>query len=83
MWGATAYRTETTHNIEFSGGEAELADDDPLRLQVRSAKSLIAYDQIPESSALRAVYESDELTASSARPWASSRSFASPTRSAR
>jgi hypothetical protein len=62
-WGATAYRTETTHNIEFSGGEAELADDDPLRLQVRSAKSLIAYDQIPESSALRAVYESDELTA--------------------
>jgi len=62
-WGATPHRTETTHNIEFSGGEAELADDDPLRLQVRSAKSLIAYDQIPDSSPLRAVYESDELTA--------------------
>jgi len=82
-WGATPHRTETTHNIEFSGGEADLADDDPLRLQVRSAKSLIAYDQIPDASPLRAVYESDELTASSARPWASSRSFASPTRSAR
>ena len=61
--GVTPHRTETTHNIEFSGGEAELADDDPLRLQVRSAKSLIAYDRIPESSPLRAVYESDELTA--------------------
>ena len=63
QWGATPHRTETTHNIEFSGGEAELADDDPLRLQVRSAKSLIAYDQIPDSSPLRAFYESDELTA--------------------
>jgi len=62
-WGATPHRTETTHNIEFSGGEADRADDDPLRLQVRSAKSLIAYDQIPGSSPLRAVYESDELTA--------------------
>src|SRR6478672_13259697 len=62
-WGATPHRTETTHNIEFSGGEAELADDDPLRLQVRSAKSLIAYDEIPDASPLRAVYESDALTA--------------------
>ena len=29
---------------------------------MRSAKSLIAYDQIPASSPLRAVYEADELT---------------------
>ena len=63
QWDATPHRTDTTHNIEFSGKEAELADDDPLRLRVRSAKSLIAYDQIPESSPLRAVYEADELTA--------------------
>ena len=59
---AIAYRTETTHNIEFSGREAELAPDDPLRIQVRSAKSLVAYDQIPASSPLREIYESDELT---------------------
>ena len=63
QWGATPHRTETTHDIEFSGTEAELADDEPLRTQVRSAKSLIAYDQIPDASPLRAVYESDELTA--------------------
>jgi hypothetical protein len=57
-----AYRTETTHNLEFSGREAELDADDPLRIQVRSAKSLLAYDQIPEDSPLRAVYESEALT---------------------
>jgi hypothetical protein len=62
-WNAEPYRTETSHNIDFSGREEELAEDDPLRIQVRSAKSLIAYDQIPESSPLRAVYEADELTA--------------------
>jgi hypothetical protein len=56
-----AFRTETTHNIEFSGLEAELDATDPLRIQVRSAKSLVAYDQIPARSPLRALYESDEL----------------------
>jgi hypothetical protein len=61
-WNAEPYRTETTHNIEFSGRESELADGDPLKIQVRSAKNLVAYDQIPESSALRAVYENDALT---------------------
>lgn len=57
-----AFRTETTHNLEFSGREADLHPDDPLRIQVRSAKGLIAYDQIAADSPLRAVYESDELT---------------------
>ena len=61
-WNATPFRTETTHNIEFSGREEELDPDDPLRIQVRSAKSLIAYDQIPETSLLRSVYETDDLT---------------------
>ena len=55
-----AFRTETTHNIEFSGREADLDANDPLRIQVRSAKSLVAYDQIPPSP-LRELYESDEL----------------------
>jgi len=59
---ADAFRTETTHNLEFSGREAELDPDDPLRIQVRSAKGLVAYDQIPADSPLRAVYESDVLT---------------------
>jgi hypothetical protein len=59
---ALAYRTDTMHNIEFSGREAELEPDDPLRIQVRSAKWLVAYDQIPESSPIREVYESDDMT---------------------
>jgi 2-oxoglutarate-Fe(II)-dependent oxygenase superfamily protein len=57
-----AFRTETTHNLEFSGREADLDADDPLRIQVRSAKGLVAYDQVPGGSPLRAVYESDVLT---------------------
>ena len=57
-----AFRTETTHNLEFTGREADLDADDPLRIQVRSAKALLAYDQIPGDSPLRAVYESDVLT---------------------
>lgn len=59
---AGAFRTETTHNLEFSGREDELDADDPLRIRVRSAKGLVAYDQIPDASPLRAVYESDVLT---------------------
>ena len=62
-WGAETVRTENTHNVEFSGREDEFAGDDPLRIRVRSAKSLIAYDQIPGASPLRALYETDELTA--------------------
>jgi hypothetical protein len=57
-----AFRTETTHNLEFTGREADLEADDPLRIQVRSAKALLAYDQIPGDSPLRGVYESDVLT---------------------
>ena len=57
-----AHRTESTHNIEFSGTETELAEDDPLRIQVRSAKSAVACDLFAEDSALRRLYESDDLT---------------------
>jgi hypothetical protein len=56
-----SFRTETTHNIEFSGREDELPADDPLRIQVRSAKSGLAYDQIPATSALRGIYHSAAL----------------------
>ena len=57
-----AHRTESTHNIEFSGSERELAPDDPLRIQVRSAKSAVACDLFAEDSTLRTLYESEELT---------------------
>jgi hypothetical protein len=59
-----AYRTEQTHDIEFSGLAAEaLADDDPRRTRIRSAKEGTALDDIPADSPVLALYESDELTA--------------------
>lgn len=57
-----AYRTEQTHDIEFSDHDAgSLAPDDPLRVRVRSAKDGIAYDRVPGDSPVRALYESNEL----------------------
>ena len=63
-----AFRTEQTHDIEFSGHDPEsLAPDDPLRLRVRSSKDGIAYDHIPADSPVRSLYMSDELLAFVAR----------------
>jgi hypothetical protein len=58
-----AYRTEAEHNIYFTVDDPGLPAGDPHRIRVRSAKSALAYDQIPPGSPLRAAYESDELTA--------------------
>ena len=59
-----AYRTEQTHDIEFSGLPAEsLAADDPRRTRIRSGKEGTALDDIPADSPVRTAYESDELTA--------------------
>ena len=59
-----AYRTEQTHDIEFSGLPVEsLAADDPRRTRIRSGKEGTALDDIPADSPVRAAYESDELTA--------------------
>lgn len=57
-----AFRTEQTHDIEFSGLAPEsLAPDDPRRTRVRSGKEGTALDDIPASSPVRALYESDEM----------------------
>ena len=59
-----AYRTETVHDVDFSGlAPAELTAADPRRTQVRSAKLGVALDCIPEASLLRELYEAPELTA--------------------
>ena len=59
-----AYRTEQTHDIEFSGLAAEsLAADDPRRTRIRSGKEGTALDDIPAESPVRALYESDEMLA--------------------
>jgi hypothetical protein len=58
-----AYRTEAEHNVYFTVDEPGLPAGDPHRIRVRSAKSALAYDQIPPGSPLRVIYESAELTA--------------------
>jgi hypothetical protein len=59
-----AYRTEQTHDIEFSGLAPEsLAGDDPRRTRIRSGKEGTALDDIPSDSPVLALYESDALTA--------------------
>jgi 2OG-Fe(II) oxygenase superfamily len=61
---AKAYRTEQTHDVEFSGLAPEsLAPDDPRRTRIRSSKEGTALDDIPADSPVRTVYESGELTA--------------------
>ena len=59
-----AHRTETVHDIDFSGrSPADLSPTDPRRTQVRSAKLGVALDRIPATSRLRELYEAPELTA--------------------
>jgi hypothetical protein len=59
-----AYRTEQTHDIEFSGLAADsLAADDPRRTRIRSGKEGTALDDIPADSPVRALYESEEMLA--------------------
>jgi 2OG-Fe(II) oxygenase superfamily len=57
-----AFRTEQTHDVEFSGlPEESLAEDDPRRTRIRSAKEGTALDDIPPDSPVPALYQSDAL----------------------
>jgi hypothetical protein len=61
---AKAYRTEQTHDIEFSGLSPDsLAADDPRRTRIRSGKEGTALDDIPGDSPVRALYESEAMLA--------------------
>lgn len=58
------FRTEAVHTVYFDRPIGEEAPEgDPRRVELRSAKVGLAYDQIPDDSPLRALYESAELTA--------------------
>ena len=58
------FRTDASHTIYFDSPMGPAAPEgDPRRTPVRTSKIGIAYDQITGSSPLRALYESDELTA--------------------
>ena len=54
-----AYYAASTHNVYLTPPDPELAPDHPFNRQVSSSKGLIADDQIPAGSPLRAVYDDD------------------------
>jgi 2OG-Fe(II) oxygenase superfamily len=57
-----AFRTERTHDIDFSGLAGEsLQEGDPRRTAIRSAKEGTALDDIPAHSPVLALYQSDAL----------------------
>jgi hypothetical protein len=54
-----AFYAASSHNVYLTPTDPALPDDHPFNRQVDSSKGLIADDQIPASSPLRAVYDSD------------------------
>lgn len=57
----SAYYTGKTHNVYLTPNDETLADDHPYNRQVVSSKGLIADDEIPEHSPLRAIYDDDSF----------------------
>ncbi|MDH3754723.1 MAG: hypothetical protein OEU32_12695, partial [Acidimicrobiia bacterium] len=58
-----SWASNRQHNVYFVEPPAVPLPGDPLGMMQRSAKHAIAYDQLPARLALRAVYESDLMTA--------------------
>ena len=54
---ATAYYAASTHNVYLTPPDPTLPSSHPFNRQVVSSKGLIADDQIPQDSPLRAVYD--------------------------
>ena len=51
-----AFYAASTHNVYLTDRDPELASDHPFNRQVTSTKGLLADDQLPSDSPLRAVY---------------------------
>lgn len=58
-----AFYANSTHNVYLTPADPDLADDHPFNRQVVSTKGLIADDQIPADSPLRAVYDDPRFRA--------------------
>ena len=54
-----AYYSDSTHNIYLTPRDESLPDDHIFNLQIKSSKGCITTDQIPDNSALKAVYTSE------------------------
>ena len=54
-----AYYSDSTHNIYLTPRDNSLSDDHIFNLQIKSSKGCITTDQIPDTSALKAIYSSE------------------------
>jgi len=58
-----SFRNEAVHNVYFEDVDPDLPVTDARRLMQRASQSTVAYDRIPATAGVRALYESDELLA--------------------
>ena len=55
------FATDEEHNVYFESVPEDAPPGDPRGMRLRSSKKQIAYDQIPDESVVRRIYE-DEAT---------------------
>ena len=60
---ATGHRTDDTHNVYFETIDESLPESDVRRHLEHSSKLTAGMDRIADESPLRAIYETDEMTA--------------------
>jgi hypothetical protein len=53
------FATDEEHNVYFESVPEDAPPGDPRGMRLRSSKKQIAYDQIPEESVVRRIYEDD------------------------
>ncbi len=56
-----AYYTGSTHNVYLTQPDEALPPEHPFNRQVASSKGLLADDQVPDDSPLRAVYDDEQF----------------------
>lgn len=56
-----AYYANSTHNVYLTNNDPDFASDHPRNRQIVSSKGLIADDDVPADSPLRAVYDDDDF----------------------
>jgi 2OG-Fe(II) oxygenase superfamily len=56
------FATDEQHTVYFEPVDLSAAPDDPRGIRLRSAKKQIAYDQIPNDSGVRRMYQNELMT---------------------
>ncbi len=56
-----AFRQDDLHNVYFEDVDDSLPEDHPNRLLQHTSSAAVAWDEIPEGSGIRELYESEQL----------------------